>query len=107
MPAANPKGHRLVIVGGGAGGLPLAARLGDRYGRDGPLQITLVDSNRERKRDMRAYSTLALLRAEKVAVVPGNVFGASGEGHIRCSYATSMENIREAMDRIERFSASL
>jgi aminotransferase len=50
---------------------------------------------------------LALLRAEKVAVVPGNVFGASGEGHIRCSYATSMENIREAMDRIERFSASL
>ncbi len=35
--------HRLVIVGGGAGGLPLAARLGDRYGRNGPLLVTLVD----------------------------------------------------------------
>ncbi len=45
MQTANPTGHRLVIVGGGAGGLPLAAGLGDRYGRDGLLQITLVDRN--------------------------------------------------------------
>ncbi len=36
--------HRIVIVGGGAGGLPLATRLGDRYGRR-QVQITLVDRN--------------------------------------------------------------
>ena len=48
-----------------------------------------------------------LLLAEKVAVVPGNAFGASGEGFIRCSYASSMENIKEALVRIERFINSL
>ena len=37
--------HRIVIVGGGAGGLPLATALGDRYGRDGPVQVTLFDRN--------------------------------------------------------------
>ena len=45
-----------------------------------------------------------LLMEEKVAVVPGDVFGESGEGHIRCSYATSMEQLKEAIIRIERFS---
>lgn len=44
-----------------------------------------------------------LLMEEKVAVVPGNAFGASGEGFVRCSYASSMENIKEALKRIERF----
>lgn len=44
-----------------------------------------------------------LLKEEKVAVVPGNAFGASGEGFIRCSYASSMENIKEALKRIEAF----
>ncbi len=48
-----------------------------------------------------------LLKAESVAVVPGNAFGASGEGFIRCSYASSMENIKEALKRIERFINSL
>jgi aminotransferase len=44
-----------------------------------------------------------LLIEEKVAVVPGNVFGSSGEGHIRCSYASSMEHLQEAVKRIKRF----
>ncbi|UOY90948.1 aminotransferase [Ectobacillus sp. JY-23] len=44
-----------------------------------------------------------LLLEEKVAVVPGSVFGESGEGFIRCSYATSMEQLIEAMNRIARF----
>ena len=44
-----------------------------------------------------------LLKKEKVAVVPGSEFGQGGEGHIRCSYATSYEKIEKAMDRIERF----
>jgi aminotransferase len=50
---------------------------------------------------------LSLLKAEKVAVVPGVVFGECGENHIRCSYATSMENIKEAVLRTGRFFKSL
>jgi len=46
---------------------------------------------------------LALLREEKVAVVPGTAFGACGEGFVRCAYATSMDKIKEAMERIRRF----
>jgi len=44
-----------------------------------------------------------LLFEEKVAVVPGNAFGECGEGHIRCSYATSIEKIQIAIERIGRF----
>ncbi len=44
-----------------------------------------------------------LLNEEKVAIVPGSAFGLGGNGHIRCSYASSLENIKEAMDRMERF----
>jgi aminotransferase len=44
-----------------------------------------------------------LLMEEKVAVVPGDVFGESGEGHIRCSYAASMEQLKEVINRMERF----
>ncbi|PFL21425.1 aromatic amino acid aminotransferase [Bacillus cereus] len=44
-----------------------------------------------------------LLIEEQVAVVPGSVFGESGEGFIRCSYATSLEQLMEAMKRMERF----
>ena len=43
------------------------------------------------------------LREKKVAVIPGNAFGSSGEGFIRCSYAYSIENINEALNRIEAF----
>jgi aminotransferase len=48
-----------------------------------------------------------LLLAEKVAVVPGSAFGESGEGFVRCSYATSLEQLQEAVKRIERFMNSL
>ncbi len=44
-----------------------------------------------------------LLFEEKVAVVPGTAFGASGEGHIRCSYATSLEKIEIALERMNGF----
>ncbi|MFH0974941.1 MAG: aminotransferase class I/II-fold pyridoxal phosphate-dependent enzyme [Spirochaetota bacterium] len=50
---------------------------------------------------------LGLLKTEKVAVVPGDVFGKSGAGHLRCSYATSMEDLKEAMIRIRRYAKSL
>ena len=45
----------------------------------------------------------ALIRTERVALVPGNAFGVSGEGHVRCSYATSIDKISEALARIGNF----
>ena len=44
-----------------------------------------------------------LLEAESVAMVPGDAFGVGGDGHLRVSYATSLPELREAMDRLERF----
>jgi aminotransferase len=48
-----------------------------------------------------------LLKTEKVAVVPGTAFGDCGEGFIRISYAYSMENLKIALDRIEKFLKGL
>jgi len=48
-----------------------------------------------------------LLKEQKVAVVPGDVFGECGEGYLRCSYATSREQLIEALSRIEAFLDSL
>lgn len=44
-----------------------------------------------------------LLKSKHVAVVPGNAFGESGKYHIRCCYATSIKNLRIAVDRIAEF----
>ena len=44
-----------------------------------------------------------LLKEERLALVPGSAFGESGRGFIRASYATSEENIREALARLEKF----
>ena len=46
-----------------------------------------------------------LIRTERVALVPGTAFGKSGTGHVRCSYATSIEKISAALKRIEKFLA--
>lgn len=48
-----------------------------------------------------------LLLEEKVAVVPGSAFGPSGAGHVRCSYATNLETLQEALRRMERFVSKL
>lgn len=48
-----------------------------------------------------------LLMEEKVAVVPGTAFGACGEGFVRISYAYSLENLKEALSRIENFIKKL
>ncbi|HRT57579.1 MAG TPA: aminotransferase class I/II-fold pyridoxal phosphate-dependent enzyme [Candidatus Paceibacterota bacterium] len=50
---------------------------------------------------------LRFLQEEKVAVVPGTAFGECGEGFVRCAYATSMDNIKEAMVRLKRFIGRL
>jgi aminotransferase len=44
-----------------------------------------------------------LLQEERVAVVPGSAFGPSGEGYVRCSYATAFEKIEDALERMHRF----
>lgn len=44
-----------------------------------------------------------LLREEKVAVVPGTAFGECGEGFLRISYAYSIDNLKIALERMERF----
>jgi aminotransferase len=48
-----------------------------------------------------------LLSEAKVAAVPGNVFGLGGEGFIRCSYASSVQQLNEALDRIGQFLIKL
>ncbi|MDI6730779.1 MAG: pyridoxal phosphate-dependent aminotransferase [Candidatus Altarchaeum sp.] len=48
-----------------------------------------------------------LLKDAKVVVIPGNIFGKDGEGHVRISYSTSIENIEKALERIEKFMGNL
>ncbi|MBQ4075967.1 MAG: aminotransferase class I/II-fold pyridoxal phosphate-dependent enzyme [Clostridia bacterium] len=48
-----------------------------------------------------------LLKEEKVVCVPGDAFGPSGAGHIRCCYATDLQKMLEAFSRMERFIHSL
>jgi aminotransferase len=50
---------------------------------------------------------MKLLEEESVACVPGGAFGPSGEGFLRCCYATAFEDIRTATDKIERFVGRL
>lgn len=47
------------------------------------------------------------LKEEKVAVVPGTAFGECGEGFLRISYAYSLENLKIAISRLERFVSKL
>jgi aminotransferase len=50
---------------------------------------------------------MKLLEQENVACVPGSAFGTSGEGFLRCCYATAFEDIRTATDRMQRFVGRL
>ena len=52
--------------------------------------------------DGETFSEL-LLEEEHVAVVPGSAFGASGKDHVRACYATSYEEIEQALERMHRF----
>ncbi|CAM4336283.1 aminotransferase class I/II-fold pyridoxal phosphate-dependent enzyme [Paenibacillus tarimensis] len=52
--------------------------------------------------DSETFAERLLLEA-KVAAVPGNVFGLGGEGHLRCSYATSVAQLTEALEKIGDF----
>ena len=48
-----------------------------------------------------------ILREAGVALLPGTAFGQNGEGYLRLSYATSMENLEEALERVEGFVRTL
>ncbi len=50
---------------------------------------------------------MQLLEAEGVAAVPGSAFGPSGEGFLRCCYATAFDDLRLAMEKMGRFVAGL
>jgi aminotransferase len=50
---------------------------------------------------------MRLLHEHKVAVVPGEAFGEAGRGFVRCSYATALPKIEEALRRIRTFVESL
>lgn len=51
--------------------------------------------------------SMRLLQEKRVAVVPGTAFGPSGEGHVRCSFATGLDQIKIAMERMADFCAEL
>jgi aminotransferase len=51
--------------------------------------------------------SMRLLHEHRVAVVPGTAFGPSGEGHVRCSFATGLDQIKTAMERLAVFVAAL
>jgi aminotransferase len=51
--------------------------------------------------------SIRLLEEQKVALVPGDAFGPDGEGYVRCSFATAMDQLELAVDKIETFTASL
>ena len=48
-----------------------------------------------------------LVNEQKVACIPGSAFGPSGEGFVRCSFATALDQIEKAMERIQKFLLSL
>jgi aminotransferase len=56
--------------------------------------------------DAETFS-MRLLKEHEVAVVPGEAFGEAGRGFVRCSYATSLDKIEEALRRIEAFVGGL
>lgn len=62
-----------------------------------------IDSTGLASRDF----SLRLLQEKKVAVVPGPAFGPGGEGHVRCSFATALPQIKIAMERMADFVAGL
>ena len=65
-----------------------------------------VSSNIVSKNNIASFA-VKLLEAEKVACVPGTAFGPTGEGFLRCCFATSLDNIEEATKRMARFVKAL
>lgn len=93
MVAEYDRRRKLIVKGLNKIGLPTFEPFGAFYAFP-QVSITGLDDETFAQR---------LLIEEKVAVVPGNAFGAGGAGFVRCSYATSYDKIEEALRRIEKF----
>jgi aminotransferase len=94
MRAEYDRRRRLVVDGLNAIGLPTFEPLGAFYAFPEVTTATGLSSDAFAK---------GLLQEERVAVIPGSAFGPSGEGHVRACYATSYEQLEEALARIGRF----
>ena len=93
MRAEYDRRRRLVVDGFNALGLETFEPRGAFYAFPRITSTGLTDDE----------FTERLLREERVAVVPGSAFGPSGAGHVRACYATSYEDLEEALRRIGRF----
>ncbi len=93
MVAAYDRRRRAIVEGLNSIGMPCVEPKGAFYAFPS-IGATRLNSDEFSER---------LLFEEKVAVVPGSAFGACGEGHVRCSYATSLPAIEEALERMARF----
>jgi aminotransferase len=94
MVAEYDRRRRLLVAGLNAIGLPTFEPRGAFYAFPEVTSATGLTSDQFTER---------LLIEERVAVVPGSAFGASGEGHVRMCYATAYDQIEEALRRIGRF----
>jgi aminotransferase len=94
MVAEYDRRRRLIVDGLNALGLPTFEPRGAFYAFPEVTLATGLDSDTFAER---------LLKEERVAVVPGNAFGPSGEGHVRACYATSYAQLEDALGRIGRF----
>ena len=86
--------RRIIVDGLRKAGLPTHEPLGAFYAFPN-IAPTGMDSQ---------TFCVKLLEEERVACVPGDAFGEMGNGFVRCSYASSMENITEAVKRIQAFT---
>jgi aminotransferase len=94
MLAEYDRRRRLVVDGLNAIGLPTFEPLGAFYAFPEVTSATGLSSE--------AFAR-GLLEEEHVAVIPGSAFGPSGEGHVRACYATSYQQLEDALGRIGRF----
>ncbi|MEA2535974.1 MAG: aminotransferase [Chloroflexota bacterium] len=94
MVAEYDRRRRLLVAGLNAMGLPTFEPRGAFYAFPEVTSTTGLTSDQFTER---------LLLEERVAVVPGSAFGASGEGHVRMCYATAYDQLEEALGRIGRF----
>jgi aminotransferase len=97
MVAAYDERRRCIVDGLNAIGLPTFEPRGAFYAFP-DIRPTGLDGD--------TFST-RLLYEHGVAAVPGEAFGEAGRGYLRCSYATSLERIQEALARIGRFVGGL
>jgi len=95
MRQAYDRRRRLIVDGLNTIGLPTFEPRGAFYAFP-DVRSTGLDSE---------TFSMRLLQEEQVAVIPGGAFGPSGEGFVRCAYATAYEQIEEALNRIDRFVA--